>query len=160
MKTKKKELSKLKINFIGIYLFLVLLLFVFIAIRSYLNQPEDKFIYFIITVFCSGGIGGVIYAVRGFYKTKIKGNFNYERWVWWYIFRPIIGAVTGVFVCFLILGGLLTIGNVSEVNYSKGLFFFAAISFLTGFAFTQVAGKIKETASTLFAKRGKGKDEE
>lgn len=100
--------------------------------------------------------------MRGFYKNLAKGDFNYNHWVWWYLFRPIIGAVMAVFVYFLILGGLLTLGSISNVDYSKGIIVYCGIGFLCGFCFAPIAAKVKDVALTLFArtKAGKGKDEE
>ena len=165
MKNKHPRSSKrlsLKIHFIGLYLLSILLLYVSIAVRTYLNQSADKFAFSLILIFCSGGIGAVIYSIRGFYKNLAKGKFNFDSWVWWYIFRPIIGAVTAVFVYFLIVGGLLSIGSISEPDYSKGIIVYCGIGFLCGFCFTQIAAKVKDVASTIFSrnKTSSGKDEE
>jgi membrane protease YdiL (CAAX protease family) len=162
MKNKKNKNNRFKINSIGIYLLSILLLYVSIAVRTYLNQSADKFAFSLILIFCSGGIGAVIYSIRGFYKNLAKEKFNFDSWVWWYIFRPIIGAVTAVFVYFLIVGGLLSIGSISTVDYSKGLIAYCGLAFLCGFCFTQIAAKIKDVASTIFSRNkvGKGKDEE
>jgi hypothetical protein len=155
MKNKKDTNSRLKINSIGIYLLSVLLLYISIAVKTYIYQPADKFVFSLILIFCSGGIGAVIYSIRGFYKNLIKGDFNYNHWVWWYLFRPIIGSVMAVFVYFLILGGLLTLGSISNVDYSKGIIVYCGIGFLCGFCFTQIAVKVKDVASTVFAKAKK-----
>jgi len=147
----KKE--SFKINLLGVYLVAVLLSFVFIGIRAYLNQPENRLIFSLIIIACSGGIGGTVYSIRGFYQNLGDGIFDFDKWIWWYIFRPVMSAIIGVFVYFLIIGGLLSIGNISELNYSKGLMFYAALSFLAGFSFTQFANKLEEIASTIFAKK-------
>jgi hypothetical protein len=152
IKPKIKHFS-LKVNLLGSYLLLVLLAFVFIIIKFYINQPEDKLVLSLIIIACSGGIGGTIYCIRGFYKNLARGDFHFDRWTWWYIFRPIMSAVIGVFAYLLIVGGLLTIGNFSEVDYSRGLTFYSAIAFLAGFAFTQFADKLNEIASTVFEKK-------
>lgn len=151
---EKKEINwnKIKINFLGVYLLLILITFVLIGIKFYFNQPENKLIFSLILIACSGGIGGTLYSIRGFYQSLGQGIFDIEKWMWWYIFRPIMSAVIGIFVYFLIVGGLLSIGNVSDVNYSKGLMFYSAIAFLAGFSFTQFANKLEELASTIFAK--------
>jgi len=61
--------------------------------------------------------------------------------------------VIGVFAYFFIVGGLLRLGSISAVDYSRSVMFYCAISFLAGFSFTQFADKVDELASTLFAKR-------
>ena len=143
----------LKINIFGIYLLLLLTLFVLMGITTYVYNPYDELISSLIIISLSGGIGGIIYSIRGFYQSLGEGVFDF-KWTWWYIFRPVISSVIGVFVYFLIVGGLLSMGDVSEVNYSKGLMFYSAIAFLAGFSFTQFANKLEELASTIFAKKG------
>ncbi len=149
----KKNNSKLKINLLGIYLIIILLIFILIGVLAYISKLENKFIFSLIIIACSGGIGGTLYSIRGFYQNLGEGNFNFNNWVWWYLFRPVMSAVIGVFVYFLIIGGLLSIGNISEFNYSKGLIFYSALAFLAGFSFTQFANKLEEIASTIFAKK-------
>ncbi len=149
VKTRIKHFG-LKVNLLGSYLLLILFFYVFLIIKFYLNQPEDKLALSLIIIACSGGIGGTIYCVRGFYKHLARGTFHFDKWTWWYIFRPIMSAVIGVFAYLLIIGGLLTIGNFSEVDYSRGLAFYSAIAFLAGFAFTKFADKLDEIASTVF----------
>ncbi len=150
---KKINWERIKINLLGIYLTVILLIFVFIGIETYLSQPENRLIFSLIIIACSGGIGGTIYSIRGFYQNLGDGIFDFNKWIWWYIFRPVMSAIIGVFVYFLIVGGLLSIGNVSEINYSKGLMFYSAVSFLAGFSFTQFVNKLEDIASTLFAKK-------
>jgi hypothetical protein len=147
----KKE--SFKINLLGIYLFLTLLTFILIATISYFYVSSNKLIFSLIIIACSGGIGGTIYSIRGFYQNLGEGSFNFNNWVWWYIFRPVMSSVIGIFVYFLIIGGLLSIGDISEANYSRGLMFYSAIAFLAGFSFTQFANKLDEIASTIFAKK-------
>lgn len=153
----KKDNSKLKINILGIYLIVTLLIFISIGSLTYIYKLENKLIFSLIIIACSGGIGGTIYAIRGFYQNLGDGIFDFNKWIWWYIFRPGMSAIIGVFVYFLIVGGLLSIGNVSDINYSKGLMFYSALAFLAGFSFTQFANKLDEIASAIFAKKGEKK---
>ncbi len=151
-KIKEADPNRAKINLLGVYLLSILGLFIFLGVKFYLNQPEDKLILSLIIIACSGGIGGTLYAIRGFYQSLAKGIFNFDNWAWWYIFRPLMSAVIGVFVSFLIIGGILVIGS-GGLNYSRGLMFYSAIAFLAGFSFTQFANKLEEIASTIFAKK-------
>jgi len=156
MKTKqqKDKNFNLKINLLGTYLIVILLIFILVGILTYIYKLENKLICSLIIIACSGGIGGTIYSIRGFYQNLGEGSFNLNNWVWWYIFRPVMSAVIGVFIYFLIVGGLLSVGNISEINYSKGLMFYSALAFLAGFSFTQFANKLEEIASTIFSKKG------
>ena len=141
-----------KINLIGIYLLFFLLSLIIIPLITYFSDLEDSLIKSLIYIGSSGGIGGTIYSIRGFYQNLGKNNFELN-WTWWYIFRPFISIVIGVFVYFLIVGGLLSLGSISDVNYSKSVMFYCGISFLAGFSFTQFADKLEEVSSTLFAKK-------
>lgn len=142
----------LKTNLLGIYLLVLLCLLVLGSIVTYLYKPGGELINSLIIISLSGGIGGTTYSIRGFYQNLGGGNFNFN-WGWWYIFRPFISMVMGVFIYFLIVGGLLSIGGIYKVDYSRSLMFYSAIAFLAGFSFTQFANKLEELASTIFAKK-------
>ena len=141
-----------KINLIGIYLLFFLLVLVIMSLITYFSNFDDSLIRSLVYIGSSGGIGGTIYCIRGFYQNLGKNNFKFN-WTWWYIFRPVISVVVGVFVYFFIVGGLLSLGSISEINYSKSVMFYCAISFLAGFSFTQFADKLEELSSTLFTKK-------
>lgn len=141
-----------KINLLGIYLLSFLLVLIILTIIVYFSNFESSLIKSLIYVGSSGGIGGTIYTIRGFYQHLGENDFKFS-WVWWYIFRPIISVVVGVFLYFLILGGLMSFRSVSEINYSRNILFFCAIAFLAGFSFTQFANKLEGISSTLFSKK-------
>ena len=108
------------VNIIGFYLLLVTGLLVALPIWVY-NCPFEKQLMNILTyVACSGGIGGTIYCIGGFYRRLGNNQFT-MNWTWWYVFRPIISAVIGVFAYFMIIGGLMSISNSPDVNYSKSV---------------------------------------
>ncbi|MFW6129474.1 MAG: hypothetical protein ACOC6P_04435 [Candidatus Aminicenantaceae bacterium] len=128
---------------------------VLVPIVVYFTHIKDPLIRSLIYIGCLGGIGGTIYCIRGFYQNLGQGNFNFA-WTWWYLFRPFISVIVGIFVYFLIVGGLLSIGSANEINYEKGVMLYCAIAFLAGFSFTQFADKLEELASTLFSKKKEG----
>ena len=141
-----------KINLIGIYLLSFLFVLITITILTYFSRIESVLIKSLIYISSSGGLGGIIYCIRGFYQSLASKQFDFG-WTWWYIFRPFISIVIGVFVYFLIVGGLLSLGSISAVDYSRSVMFYCAISFLAGFSFTQFANKLEELASTVFVKK-------
>ncbi len=143
---------EVKINLLGGYLLAILVFLITVGVITYFFYPTDQLIRALIFVGCSGGIGGTIYSIRGFYQNLGQGNFQLN-WVWWYIFRPIISIVIGIFVYFLIAGGLMSFGLISETDYSKGLLFFCGIAFLSGFSFTRAADRFEDISSILFSKK-------
>ncbi len=141
-----------KRNLIGVYLLSFLFVLVAIAIIVYFSSIESVLIKSLIYIGSSGGIGGIIYCIRGFYQSVVSKQFDLG-WTWWYIFRPFTSIVVGVFVYFFIVGGLLSLGSISVVDYSRSVMFYCAISFLAGFSFTQFVDKLEELALTIFAKK-------
>lgn len=143
------------INIIGLYLLLALFLLVGLPIWVYLCDPfQQKFLNILVYIASSGGIGGTIYCIRGFYQNLGGNNFK-TNWTWWYVFRPIISAIIGVFSYFMLIGGLMSISNSPDVNYSKSVMFYCAISFLAGFSFTKFVEKIDLISDTIFSKKDK-----
>ena len=87
-----------------------------------------------VTVAASGGaIGGAMYMTRGFYQAVMgyPTPFNFGKFFWWYLFRPVLsvaGGVTGFLLVYLafdlqegfknmiafLLGGLLIGFNLNE----------------------------------------------
>ncbi|RKN79782.1 hypothetical protein [Ulvibacterium marinum] len=141
------------VNIIGIYLLLAICLLVALPIWIYTCNPfEKQLLNILVYIACSGGIGGTIYCIRGFYQNLGNNNFK-MNWTWWYVFRPIISAIIGVFAYFMIIGGLMSISNSPDVNYSKSVMFYCAISFLAGFSFNKFVEKIDVISDTLFSKK-------
>ena len=143
------------INTIGLYLLLAIFLLVGLPIWVYVTDPfEKELLHILVYIACSGGIGGTIYCIRGFYKNLGGGGFE-TKWTWWYVFRPFISAIIGIFSYFMIIGGLMSISNSPDVNYSKSVMFYCAVSFLAGFSFTKFVEKIDLISDTMFSKQAK-----
>jgi len=145
------------VNLIGAYILIWTLLL--IAIPIYVYQAEiinDPLLKSLIYISCAGGLGGVVYLVRSFIKHIFEQNFRTDVF-WWYIFRPFTSMIIGAISYFLIVGGLLSLGSVSSVDYEKSVMFYCGVSFLAGFSFTQFADKLEELAKTLFSKPYKDK---
>jgi len=141
------------INIIGVYLLLALFLLIGLPIWVYICDPfEQKLLNILVYISCSGGIGGTIYCIRGFYQ-NLGGKSFETNWTWWYVFRPIISAIIGIFAYFMIVGGLMSISNSPDVNYSKSVMFYCAVSFLAGFSFTKFIEKIDLISDTIFSKK-------
>jgi len=143
--------------FIGIYLLLMLVVLCGLPVIVYFSKIESEVMRTLFYVGASGGIGGTLYSIRGFYQ-NLGGETFKSNWIWWYIFRPLISITVGVFAYFLIVGGLLSISNNAEVTFSKGIMFYCALAFLAGFSFTRFAGKLDSISDTIFKKKDDGSD--
>lgn len=137
--------------FIGIYLLVTLIVLCVIPVVAYFSTIENEIVRILLYVGASGGIGGTIFSIRGFYK-NLGGETFKVSWIWWYIFRPIMSVVVGIFLYFLIVGGLLSISNTPEVNYSKGVMLYCALAFLAGFSFTRFANKLDSLSDVMLSK--------
>lgn len=87
-------------------------------------------------LFCifAGILGSTIYMTRGFYQSiaeKVNENkiFDFNRWIWWYLVRPILGAVAGA-ISFLIIYLALDL----EISMKNQISFYL-LSFLCGYNF-------------------------
>lgn len=143
--------------FIGIYLLIALLVFSALPVWAYFSGMQDALLRAIIYVGASGGIGGTIYSIRAFYQ-NIGGQTFKVNWIWWYIFRPVISVVAGVFGYFLIVGGLMSISNTPDVTFSKGLMFYSTVAFLAGYSFTRFMERVEGIADNIFSKKENKKD--
>jgi len=139
-------------NVVGVYLFMWLLVLVAIPIIVFNSNINSSLLKSLVYVASAGGLGGVVYLVRSFYKHIFEGDFRTDV-VWWYIFRPFLSVIIGVVSYLLLVGGLLSLGSVSNVNYEKAIMFYSGIAFLAGFSFTQFSNKLEELADTLFTKK-------
>ncbi|TAL67843.1 MAG: hypothetical protein EPN82_13035 [Bacteroidetes bacterium] len=138
-----------KINTIGIWLILIMIIQIVIAYFTYRNFIEDG-LKNIILISLSGGLGGTIYCLRGFYQQIGKKEFN-TYWFWWYIIRPIASIVMGAFSYFLVAGGLLIISTSPDLSQDKGLMFFCSLAFIVGISFTRFMDKIYQVAEVMFS---------
>lgn len=139
---------------IGAYLLLFLLTLIAVPLITYFSEYNDHLIRSLIYIGSAGGLGGTVYCIRGFYQNEGEGRFSFN-WTSWYIFRPFISIVTGIIVYFLLVGGLLSVGSVSEANTSGSIMFYCSVSYLAGFSFTRFYDKVDELTSTLFSSKKK-----
>ena len=144
---------------IGIYLLIALIVLCVLPVVVFFVKIENDLVRTMCYVGASGGIGGTLYSIRGFYQNLGGGTFK-MNWIWWYIFRPLISVVVGVFIYFLIVGGLMSISTDANVTFSKGVMFYCALAFLAGFSFTRFAGKLDTLSETVFSKQEKDTEEE
>ena len=138
-------------DYIGFYLLLVL--FILCAIPTatywYADQIPSERIKYMLFLGASGGIGGTLYAIRALY-THV-GNRDYvNNYDWWYILRPVISILIGVFTYFMLAGGLIAVSQ--NPDFGKGIIFYCGLSFLAGYSLNQFLEKLKDLSKTIFSK--------
>ncbi len=146
---KKEEIRKAKLT-VGIYLMIALFILIAIASITYFMHIHNVLLKTVLYVGVAGGMGGAFYGINGFVGHIAEDDFD-AKWEWWYLYHPITGFVLGVFAYFLIVGGLLTLGSVSQIDYTKGILLYCSISFIAGFSARKFTEKLNDLASTLFS---------
>ncbi len=146
---KNEEVQRAK-NIVGFYLLAALFVLIAIAAATYFEHINDVLLKTVLYVGVAGGLGGVFYGIRGFIYHTSEDDFD-PKWRWWYLYHPVTGFVLGILAYFLVVGGLLTLGSVSQVDYTKGVLLYCAIGFLAGFSAKKFNEKLDELASNLFS---------
>jgi adenylate kinase family enzyme len=96
----------------------------------------------------AGGLGSATYCIRAFYSYYIQGTFDFDRFKWWYVFRPITGALLALSVYALVQGGVSAIGGSAEGQ--RGTMTWFGLSYLAGFATEQVVEWLRRTSKSIF----------
>ncbi|TDF93838.1 hypothetical protein [Paenibacillus piri] len=89
----------------------------------------------------AGAIGGTLYAMRLFHQFYDSLT---ERWVLWYLLRPINCAGAAVMTIILFESGVMLLQTGNSVLAKIG------IAFLVGFGYGKVMDKLKSVTETLF----------
>jgi hypothetical protein len=93
-----------------------------------------------------GGFGGVLYCLRGMYLSYcVKDNWS-NRWVLWYIIRPLVSTMCGGISFLFLKAGLLVLEAQKNVDSSNlGFYAFALIAGLNVDNFLKKIEDIAET---------------
>ncbi|WP_261381481.1 hypothetical protein [Paenibacillus cremeus] len=94
----------------------------------------------------AGAIGGTLYALRLFHE--YYDNIT-ERWVVWYLLRPIKCAGVAVVTIILFHSGIMLLQTADTPEAKMG------IAFLVGFGYGKVLDKLRALTETLFNGNGK-----
>jgi len=136
------------------------------AIRDNLTTLQNFDINENVTysLFLAGVLGGSFYCLRALYerlgqnftpiidehKTDID-SFNIRVWFFWYLYRPIQGAVLGLVLLTLINCNLFTKAQL-DAESMKSYYTLVSVGFLCGFGSHEVMHKIQEIIKVTFAK--------
>jgi hypothetical protein len=116
------------------------------------------------SLFLAGALGGSFYCLRALYerlgqnftpvidehKTDID-TFNIKVWFFWYLYRPIQGAVLALIILTLINCNLFSQSEL-DAESMKSYYTLVSVGFLCGFGSHEVMHKIQEIIKVTFAK--------
>ena len=130
-----------------IYLLLVTLGLIFFSIQL-IDVALGKFdsLRLVFSCMLLGGFGGVLYCFRGMYLNYcVKDNWS-NRWIPWYIIRPIVSTMCGGVSFLFLKAGLLVLEAQKNVDSSNlGFYAFALIAGLNVDNFIKKIENISET---------------
>jgi hypothetical protein len=116
------------------------------------------------SLFLAGVLGGSFYCLRALYerlgqnftpvidehKTDVD-TFNIKVWFFWYLYRPIQGAVLALIILTLINCNLFSQSEL-DAESMKSYYTLVSVGFLCGFGSHEVMHKIQEIIKVTFAK--------
>jgi len=96
----------------------------------------------------TGGVGGLVYCLRGIYLNACVRNTWAADWLPWYFIRPIVSLVCGSLSYLLLKAGLLVLDSAPrpEGNYLG----FYVLAFIAGLNVDKFVTKIEEVAQTTW----------
>lgn len=148
-----------------IFCIIFILLLLLVPNESYVEDDlkNDKaiFVYTILIMTVAGGIGGSLYNFRGLIKHSADADYSRSYDISYYL-RPIAGAISGLIVFFLLLGGVIVFNmNGKELDNSwstfPGRMPFIVFALLAGYSSHEFMLKMKDISESIFALRRNNK---
>jgi hypothetical protein len=140
-------------NLCGIYLFVILIIYILTAFLCNYFLNLTILIKFLILSSISGGLGGILYCIIDYYRSMGEKKEEIKNWLWWYFFRPFASSVLGAFVFFFLYGGLFVVNNhTTETISTKSILFYCSLSFVFGYTFTNFFEMVTQIADVIFSK--------
>ncbi len=101
--------------------------------------------------FLIGGLGGVIYCLRGVYLNRSVRNNWKPEWEVWYFLRPIVSCLAGLVAYIFLKAGLLVLdAQEGEATIPYG---FLALSFIAGLNVDGFVNRIEDIAQSTWGIR-------
>lgn len=132
--------------------YLILLGFILIGLLVYHYHPlfpnwlkGHSLIYLCVIM---GGLGGVVYCLRGVYLNACVRKSWDKEWHPWYYIRPLVSLVCGgISYLFLKAGLLILESNQSSDSSNLG---FLALAFIAGLNVDKFVSKIEDVAQAVW----------
>lgn len=108
-----------------------------------------------------GGVGGVIYCLRGIYLNAcVHDRWDFKWWPW-YVIRPVVSVLCGLVSYLFLKAGLLVLD--ASQNPDGNQLGFYALAFIAGLNVDKFIGKIEDLAQATWGiekSRSSSKNEE
>jgi hypothetical protein len=121
------------------------------------SEMTRAFVLTMVAMLASGWLGGTLYNLRGLIKHASDNDFSTSYTLSYYL-RPFAGAICGLIVFFLLLGGVMMLNIRADGSSSLpawhtfvGRMPYIALALLSGYGSHEFMLKLKDMANTLFA---------
>lgn len=142
--------SRKYITRISLYLLLILLVDSVLVSLIYLGKipVEFKNLEKVALCFLIGGIGGVIYCLRGVYVNACSLKTWDPEWLPWYLIRPIVSHFSGLISFLFVKAGLLLL-EAEGTEDPTGIGFLA-LAFIAGLNVDKFLKKVEGMAKAAW----------
>ncbi len=96
----------------------------------------------------AGGFGGCTYCLRGIYLNYCVRNAWDQKWLPWYLIRPVVSIICGVAAYIFLSAGLLALRSHTQAGTTA--YGFYAFAFLAGLNVDNFVGKIEAVAESAW----------
>ena len=137
--------KKQSLTIVIAYLSIMLAIIIFLSINL-IVYPLGAFENFRLLFSCSliGGVGGVLYCFRGVYLNhSVKDQWS-DKWIPWYLIRPIVSLICGG-VSYLFLKASLLVLEAQKEGDASNLGFYT-LAFIAGMNVDRFIEKIEDLA--------------
>ena len=133
-----------------IYLFAFLLVLFTGLLSDSLWQLPEWYMAHVLVARCAlvGGIGGVLYCMRGIYRNRCIHDCWDPKWRVWYYLRPPVSVITGAASYLFLRAGLLVLDAASTpdgVTYG-----YLALAFIAGYNVDNFLKKLEAVAESVW----------
>jgi hypothetical protein len=95
-----------------------------------------------------GGVGGLVYCLRGVYLNACVRNQWDMKWWPWYVIRPIVSILCGLVSYLFLKAGLLVLDATQNPDGNQLGFY--ALAFIAGLNVDKFIGKIEDLAQATW----------
>ena len=132
------------------YLFAVLIGLAYLASLYLRGELPVWLMPYSVPFLCAitGGVGGLVYCLRGIYLNACVHNRWDLKWWPWYVLRPIVSILCGLVSYLFLKAGLLVL-DASQNPEGNQLGFYA-LAFIAGLNVDKFIGKIEDLAQATW----------
>lgn len=133
-----------------LYLALALIGNLFLCLVMVTNNEPPELRHIKVLLYCvlAGGLGGIIYCLRGVYLNAcVRKNWD-KDWYPWYFIRPVVSLLTGGVSYIFLKAGLLVLESQNKPGSSHIAFY--AVAFIAGLNVDKFIAKLEDVAKTTW----------